>query len=62
VIYSLSLVHLPEAIEVALYAPAFLFVAGFAAMAIVAAFRVRREARVAKGYPPLGSLREGRSP
>lgn len=62
VVYSLTLVRLPEAIEVALYAPAFLFVVAFAALTTVAWFRVRREGRGAKGYPAPGFVREGGSP
>ena len=62
VVYSLTLVHLPEAVEAALYAPAFLFVGALAAMALVSFVRLRREARVGKGYPASASLGEGRSP
>lgn len=62
VVYSLTVVHLPEAIEVALYAPQILFAAALAAMAAFALMRVRREARVAKGYPPSASVREKGSP
>ena len=62
VVYSLAVVRLPGAIETALYAPAVLFVAAFAALAFVAFVRARREAQVAKGYPPSPSLGEGRSP
>ncbi len=62
VTYSLSVVHLPEAIEAALYAPAFLFVAAFALLGVVAFLRIRREARVAKGYDAWESVQGGRSP
>ncbi len=62
VVYSLSLVHLPGAIEAALYAPESLFAAGFAAIALVALLRLRREPSVAKGYAASGSVREDGSP
>ncbi len=61
VVYSLSLVHLPEVLEAALYAPVSLLAAGCAAAALVAAMRLRCEASVAKGYPPSASLQGGRS-
>ncbi len=62
VVYSLSVVRLPEPVEAALYAPAFLFAAGFALLALVAFLRIRREGRVAKGYDAWESVPGGRSP
>ena len=62
VVYSLTLVHLPEAVEAALYAPEYLFAAAAGVLAIVAFLRWRRAPEVAKGYPPSAALREGRSP
>ena len=61
VVYSLSLVPLPAVLEAALYAPVSLLAAGFAAIALVAALRLRRAASVAKGYPPTATLQGGRS-
>ncbi len=62
VVYSLSLVPLPQVFEAALYAPVSLLAAGTAALALVALLRLRREGRVGKGYPPSASLQDGRSP
>jgi hypothetical protein len=62
VVYSLTLVPLPEALEAALYAPAFLYVPALVVLALLAFWRARREPQAAKGYPPSGSLGEGRSP
>ena len=62
VVYSLAVVHLPEALEAALYAPSFLFTPILAAMAFVALLRARRGTQLAIGYPASPSLGEGRSP
>ncbi len=60
VVYSLTLVRLPEAVEAALYAPEFLLAAGAGLLGLVAFLRWRRDARLGKGYPPAPALREGR--
>lgn len=60
VVYSLTLVHLPEAVEALLYAPEYLLAAAGGILALVSFVRWRRSAGVGKGYPPDPALREGR--
>ena len=60
VIYSLTLIRLPEALEALLYAPEFLMALAAGLLAAVAFLRWRRAAGVGKGYPPAPALRGGR--
>jgi hypothetical protein len=62
VIYSLTLLHLPEPVEALLYAPEYLIAAAAGSLAAVAFLRWRRAGRVGKGYPTAPALRDGRSP
>ncbi len=62
VVYSLAVVHLPEALEAALYAPEVLFAGVAAILAALGLYRTWRAGRLGKGYPPDASLRGGRSP
>ncbi len=62
VVYSLTIVRLPEAVEALLYAPEFLLSGLAAVLALIVLVRIRREGHVGKGYPADGALRGGRSP
>ncbi len=60
VVYSLAVVHLPETVEAALYAPEYLIALAAGLLGLVAFLRARRESRVGKGYPPAPALLGGR--